>query len=224
MKRTNKDDHHMSFAEFFRTYGIYFTKKHTGKMRDMWSLSTSCACNPHCIKQQGCAGSVCAACYVNDIAERYPAAAARWSGNTDALNNEIIPADVWPRIKKDIFRLESFGDLQSTLQAIHYINFAACNPQTTFTLWTKHPHYLKRAFDAGYQKPDNMIIIFSSFYVNKPAAAPYDFIDKVFTVYDKDHAGSVDINCGARHCASCRRCYRKNPDGVAVEYVNELLK
>ena len=213
----------LSFAAFFRKDGIYFTKKHSGKMSGMWSLSTNCARNPHCIKQQGQPGTVCAHCYVNNIAKRYPAASARWAGNTEALNNEIIPVGDWPHISKEVFRLEAFGDLQSTLQAIHYINFSASNPQTMFALWTKHPEYINNALAAGYNKPENMIIIFSSFYVNKPARAPYEFIDKVFTVYGPEYAreNNININCGARNCNTCRRCYRK-ADGI--EYVNELLK
>ena len=214
----------MSFAAFFRTFGIYFTKHHRGKMSGMWSLNTSCACNPHCVKQQGCKGSVCEACYVPDIMKQFPKGAKRWEENTKSLNENIIPVEAWPYIKKDIFRLESFGDLQSVLQAIHYINFATANPQTTFALWTKHPHYLKRAFDAGYKKPENLIIIFSSFWLNKASVPPYDFINKIFTAYDREIAeqNEIDINCGARNCNTCRRCYSKNGNGV--EYINEIKK
>ena len=215
---------HMSFAAFFRAFKIYFTKGHTGKMKGVWSLSTSCAHNRHCIKQQGCTGSVCEHCYVTNIIKRYPRGSKRWEENTKSLNETIIPADAWPYISRDIFRLEAFGDLQSTLQAIHYINFAACNPQTTFALWTKHPHYLKNAFDSGYEKPKNLIVVFSSFWLNKVSKPPYDFIDKVFTVFEEDFAENhnININCGARNCNTCRRCYRK--DGDKVEYINEIQK
>ena len=48
----------------------------------------------------------------------------------------------------------------------------------------------------------------------------YEFIDKVFTVYDDANAGGVNINCGARDCATCGRCYLKN-DTV---FINEKLK
>lgn len=45
----------------------------------------------------------------------------------------------------------------------------------------------------------------------------YDFIDKVFTVFDHDNG---HINCGAKACAACGLCYTKN-DTV---FINEKLK
>ena len=71
-----------------------------------------------------------------------------------------------------------------------------------------------------------MIIILSSVLLNTAidadtASAKYPFIDKVFTVYDKEHAQDVNINCGARSCAECQRCYHKSE---GIEYINELLK
>ena len=46
----------------------------------------------------------------------------------------------------------------------------------------------------------------------------FDFVDKVFTVY-ADCEG-VEINCGARNCFECHKCYTKNK----TEYINEKLK
>ena len=50
----------------------------------------------------------------------------------------------------------------------------------------------------------------------------YDFIDKIFTVYDKDYisAHDVSINCGAKSCLTCHKCYVKSK----IKYINEKLK
>lgn len=50
----------------------------------------------------------------------------------------------------------------------------------------------------------------------------YDFIDKVFTVYDKKFAkkAGIEINCGGRKCADCGRCY----ENYGGKVVNELKK
>lgn len=39
-------------------------------------------------------------------------------------------------------------------------------------------------------------------------------------VYDKEHAKEHNINCGARDCNACRRCYSKNTD----IYIKEIVK
>lgn len=40
--------------------------------------------------------------------------------------------------------------------------------------------------------------------------------DKVFTVYDNDH----EINCGARSCSACQKCYHKN----GINHLYEKIK
>lgn len=97
-------------------------------------------------------------------------------------------------------------------------------------LWTKNPQVIKAAMDEfNLVKPANLNIIYSVAGLNSNAAAAiydafqscgYEFIDKVFTVYDKNHADGVNINCGARDCATCGKCYEKN----GIVFINEKLK
>jgi len=147
-------------------------------MREMWSLSTCCLCNKYCQKQQavkarGTKESICSGCFAVDIAARYPDGVACWTRNQETLTSQIIPVEDWPTIKKDVFRLESFGDLNNVTQVINYFNLAYANPGVSVALWTKHPHLIKRAIDQGYKKPENMIIIFSAFWVDHVARNPY---------------------------------------------------
>ena len=56
-----------------------------------------------------------------------------------------------------------------------------------FALWTKNPWIIEDAFDASERKPSNLQIIYSSPCINDQADPGYDFIDKIFTVYDKNN-------------------------------------
>ena len=79
----------------------------------------------------------------------------------------------------------------------------------------------------GYDKPNNFRLVYSSYYINKQSEIPEKFsylVDAVFTVYTQEYAelNNITINCGARACLSCLRCYR-GFDG-RVKVINELLK
>lgn len=70
-------------------------------------------------------------------------------------------------------------------------------------------------------KPENINIILSSPYMNTACdESKWSFVDKTFTVYDKQHSNCVKINCGDRKCMECRICYTKND----ILSVNETLK
>ena len=213
----------MKTNEFCKFYGLHFTTKHTGKMDGMQSLSTSVLENTFCQRRAKCAGSVCAHCYASRMAGMYKNLARALSDNLRVLTTREIPAQDWPLLNVRAFRFEAFGDLMNTTQVRNYFNFATRNAGTTFALWTKNPAIIARAIKAGAVKPKNLIIIQSSARVNVVDQPRYEFIDKVFTVYSKDFIAenAIDINCGARNCLECGRCYKRTK---AVEYVNEKLK
>ena len=204
--------------------GLHFTLNHTGKMQGIHSLSTSCKGNAQCQKNAQIKGSICEHCFSFAMMKRYTNLDGCMQRNAEILRAGIIPADQWPVTTGQIFRLESFGDLANWMQAANYLNFARRNPQTRFSLYTKNPRFVAEAIAKGYEKPENLVIVFSSLFLNARAKAPYPFIDKVFTVYETEDKAPDGINCGARNCFACQRCYRKNPDGVKVEHISELLK
>jgi hypothetical protein len=96
------------------------------------------------------------------------------------------------------------------------------NPRVKFALWTKNPDYIAEAIADGYEKPANLNIVLSSLFVNVERRKAFDFVYKVFTVYDPEYIekNGVEINCGARSCFNCGLCYEKN----GVEVINEKLK
>ena len=205
--------------------GLHYTTNHTGKMSGLHSLSTAVTVNPHCIKRMQNGSSICAKCFAASMMKQYQSLNNCLVSNTEILTASVLPASVLPLIPARYFRFEAFGDLINTNQVINYFNIAKKNPDTLCALWTKNPHIVAKAIEMGHEKPANLQIVLSSPLVNKPVkSTKYAFIDKIFTVYDKEGAKAVNINCGARSCLACGRCYRPNPNGVKLQYVNELLK
>lgn len=205
--------------------GVHYTVNHTGKMAGLQSLSTSVILNPLCVKRMQNNDSICSKCFAAAMMNRYKDLDRCLQENTPILTGSILPWSVLPVIPSRYFRFEAYADLNNVTQLINYYNIARKNPDTLCALWTKNPHIIARAHAMGYSKPANLQIVLSSPLVNKPIkSTKYDFIDKIFTVYDKKTAKDVNINCGARSCLACGRCYRPNPDGAKLQYINEVLK
>ena len=206
---------------------IHITKNHTGKMDGMQSISTSCLCNPACIARAQNGETVCSHCFAVRQFKRYGETfRGPFEKNAEILSAGPLEPEYIPRINAAVFRFESFGDLINPIHAANYFRIAAANPRTTFALWTKNPGYIDAAIRLyGAKKPKNLIIIYSSPRVNVPALRVlevFPFIDKVFTVWDPEGIKKckVDINCGARNCFTCGRCYSKRTGAV----INEKLK
>ncbi len=205
--------------------GLHYTVNHTGKMAGLQSLSTSVVLNESCQKRMQKKDSICAKCFAAAMMNRYNALDQCLQDNTPILTGSVLPWAVLPLIPSRYFRFEAYAELINVTQVINYFNIARKNPDTLCALWTKNPHIVAKAIEQGHEKPANLQIVLSSPLVNKPVkSTKYSFIDKIFTVYDKVGAKAVNINCGARSCLACGRCYRPNPDGVKIQYVNELLK
>lgn len=205
--------------------GLHYCVNHTGKMSGLHSLSTSVTVNPYCLRRQAKGDSICAHCFCASMMKLYKALNEATTRNAEILTASILPVSVLPLIPVRYFRFESFGDLINTNQVINYFNIARKNPDTLCALWTKNPHIIAKAIEAGHSKPVNLQIVLSSPFVNKAIkTTKYEFIDKIFTVYDKQTAKAVNINCGARSCLNCGRCYRPNPDGAKIQYINEILR
>lgn len=202
--------------------------KHTGKMTDLISISTS-PYNWLCNLRAKIAGSICSHCFSRRMMRRYPALAAKLQRNAAFYSHyDLKPEDVYTfNPKSGYFRFEAYGDLFSPLQVKNYFTIASVNSHLNCALWTKNPQIIKAAIEMyDLEKPDNLNIIFSVAGLNSEfseviydalQATGYSFIDKVFTVFDHDNG---HINCGAKACAKCGLCYTKN-DTV---FVNELLK
>lgn len=226
--------HELDTLEKIRAAWDYaICRNHTGKMENLWSISTCCLNNKLCLQRLKAGHGVCAHCFSARQQERQPNTRDKLEFNTRFLTACEWPIESIPVVPVQLFRFESFGDLNPVehggiFQVKNYFNFAAKNPNTRFALWTKNPWVIDAAIKAGAKKPDNLQIVFSVAELNSASAACdairalYPFIDRTFAVYEKAYADAhgVKINCGARDCFGCRNCYVK--DGP--EIIRELLK
>ena len=122
-----------------------------------------------------------------------------------------------PQINSLFFRFESFGDIQNTTQVKNYATIARANKHCSFVLWTKNPWIIKMAIAEGLTLPKNFRVIYSLPKVNQAVSndlfreirSEWSFVSKIFAVYDKKTVTEqhININCGARSCMSCRKCY-----------------
>lgn len=202
--------------------GLHFTTNHTGKMQGMASISTSVTTNERCAKNAAIKGSICEKCFAAKQMKVFPSMENPMIQNQLILTQSIIPENLLPVINVLYFRFEAFGDLNNDIQVINYFNICKKNPNVRFALWTKNPDYIAKAIKAGHKKPENLNIILSSLFINKERKTKYDFIDKIFTVFDPAYIEkeNIEINCGARNCFECSLCYNKND----VRIINEKLK
>jgi hypothetical protein len=178
------------------------------KMDGMISINTNSVTNPFCQRMR-LTDAVCKSCY-NKRLERFTAKA--FQRNNDLFLDENYQPE---KIMYNTIRFHSFGEL---LNATHYkniIKLCEYNPNTSFTLWSK------RADIIGlYEKPVNLINIYSSHKMNVEERLPINF-DKVFTVYNPAfiRENGIEINC-KKSCYSCGICYSKND----ITYVKEQIK
>ncbi len=202
--------------------GLHFTTKHNGKMEGMASISTSVTTNERCAKNAKIKGSICEKCFAAKQMKVFPSMEKPMIEHQRILTSSILDVELLPYINNLYFRFESFGDLNNEIQVINYFNICYKNPNVKFALWTKNPDYITKALELGYSKPDNLNIVLSSLFINQERKNPFKFVDKIFTVYDKEYINknNVNINCGAKNCFSCGLCYEKNN----VNVINEQLK
>lgn len=206
--------------------GKVWESDHEGKMEFIKSISTSSATNPHCIERRKNNESVCAHCYAETYLKMRPSLRNRLEENSKILSTELLKEEGLPTINALIYRFESFGDLINSTHLKNFIRIAKYNSGTKFALWTKNLWILDEVFNKEkVSKPKNLTIVVSSPLVNRTMELDlnkYWMISHVFTVYDKEFAKEhkIGINCGARNCFKCQKCYRSYNNF----YINEILK
>jgi len=213
----------MTTDEFKKEYGVHFTLNHNGKMEGMQSLSTSCLKNKFCQAYSKDLNRICSKCYAQRQMKMYKNMDKCLARNSEVLTTREFKVEEMPLLNASLFRLEAFSDLNNEIQLINYFNLCKANKHTNFALWTKNPFIIEKVLEMGHKKPRNLQIVLSSPYLNKVEDVDkYDFVDKVFTVYDKDYIKEygIKINCGSKKCLACKKCYLKN----SVKYINEQVK
>lgn len=224
---------------FRKATGVGVCDDHSGKMKDMISVSTTSACNANCQAMQNCppiyvdgikCDCICAICYAEAMIRIYKDLLAKLIHNAEILTTEIIPVHKWfvlDPVEHPCLRIEAFGDVANTTQVANYFNVANANPDIIVTAWTKRVGIYEQAVREGYAKPKNFVLIASSPYVNVEIdIVKHPIVDKTFTVYSFDWIVAHDlgpefINCGARLCRACMKCYTLNN---GIRHIHEILK
>lgn len=196
---------------------IHITKHREGrKMEGIQSINTNSLTNRFCIASAK-KDMICKSCYGNRQLKFYTSMVKPLQENNILLSNFKLKSEDIPAINANIFRFNAFGEL---INETHFRNLdmiALCNPDTMFALWTKQYKIVQRYYLTKGHKPNNLILIHSSYQVNKEEPLP-EWFDKVFTVYDRWYASAneIIINCG-RNCNDCRICYSKNTTSSVKE-------
>ena len=200
------------------------THAKNSKMDGMQSISTSPLVNKNCHKNRKVEGSVCQKCYSHTYNKMRPALRKALIHNTDLLTARVLDDSELPIINSAFFRLESFGDLNNTIQLENYCRLAEKNSHCHFSIWSKNTDLISDFF-SDRPKPKNFKVIYSSLLLNEQCdITTLKYIDKVFTVFTRDYieANDIKINCGSKHCLSCKRCYGNSHN--KIKYIREIKK
>jgi len=202
------------------------TKGYKSKLDGFYSLNTSTINNQFCQKMFSSAidDLICVDCYAKTLEKRF------FKGKTDKLNvNAKILSEsimLWDHVPfyplLSVLRIHSIGELINEVHFINVILIAKKNPHCTVSIWTKRPDIVKRVFKSGFEKPNNLILIYSNPRINADFEIKVpEFFDKVFNNYTKNfvESNNININCH-KSCKDCMICYRHNN----VEQIKEIVK
>jgi hypothetical protein len=163
-------------------------------------------------------GSICGKCYSRQGQTYKPELRASMARNGERIRSAVptfsLPSWV------TMFRINSHGEL-SDVREVHWVyQMAERNPSVKFALWTKRQCFVWAADEElakfGLKRPENVVMIYSEPMIDKVRTVPPPGFDKVFCVISDL---SVPVNCGAKECRSCRKCYTKESEAIIVEHL-----
>ena len=191
--------------------------KMSGKLGKVPAINSNTLTNPFCQAMQKCQGCVCAHCYSQSMLKGYRRnCAPAFEHNSKLLSQSTLEPKQLPRIRRnDIARFHAHGELLGLRHMVNLVNIARKNPGVVFGFWTKRKDIVGRYFRSGRTLPDNIVLIYSNPKLDKPCAVP-KYFHKAFSVVTRD---TGNVNCGARNCDTCRRCYSKNTETQIIELI-----
>jgi len=190
----------------------------TGKLKEVSAINSSPLDNPFCIAMAKDPSNICSKCYSQKMLKGLRKnCRPSWTETGRRLSSAPITPEEIPTIKTELCRFSAHGDLINSIHSDNLFRIAEANPEKKFGFWTKRPELVNTL-----ACPSNVVLVYSSYKINERGELPKGF-HKVFTVYNQSgiDSESVDINCGAKNCNTCRLCYDKT-NGVV--FVNEKIK
>jgi hypothetical protein len=194
---------------------LNITRKMDGKLAGVWAINTSPLDNPFCLGMAENPDNICSYCYSQKILRGLRRnCRPSMKRNGELLQKALVKI---PKIRKPhLFRFSAHGELFNRQHAENYFAIARNNPHVTFAFWTKRVNLLE-----GLEKPENVILVYSSPKLNVVSPLPEGF-NKVFTVFTgRDNVPEgMKINCAGKKCVACQLCYSHND----ITFINELVR
>ena len=193
----------LTLIEFCKLVSCIWIVNHmANKLEGISSISSSVHDNCFCKAWRNLKNCICSHCYAHNQQSYQTGLKEHNILNGIILRNVLIPVKAFKTliIIFPYLRIESFGDVANVIQARNYIRIIKAFPKKRCAIWTKNiPIWEQAIKEEG--KPNNTTFVLSSPYLNKPYdksfTDKYDFIDHVFTVYEKAYAkqNNIVINC-----------------------------
>ena len=199
----------------------------TGKLKGIRAINCNTLSNPFCQKQNKSKvkNNICTICYSVAMLETHRQnCVAPWENNSSILSTmDLEKSNIVPLFKNDrIFRLDGHGELINLLHLHNYCTIAKHNENTNIALWTKRKDIVNKYFN-DYDKPKNLILIFSNSIINKPIFDIPKHFDKVFNnVFENDYKEKQ--NCTGQDCIDCQACYHFNDTNIIIDATNKYTK
>lgn len=186
--------------------------KGAGKMEGICSMNSNPLENDFCQKMAK-TDTICKACYSRKSLKSYrKGCGPAWSHNGRVLSEKDHEVSDMPRVNAKIFRVHSHGELINRKHARNLYRLALRNPGVIFGFWTKRRDIVR---NCGMEKPANVVLIYSNPKLDRVMKKVPKGFDKVFNVVSSEEV--AEINCGARSCMDCQRCYSFDTTAVIVE-------
>ncbi len=213
--------------------------KGRGKMQNINSLNTDARDNPMCMRFHKNPDYICYNCFSITGLE----AGNRGSGASKKINSKLLtkrvyePEEFPSRNITPTFRISSDGDIINSTHMMNIANFLKRQFDEgkiqQVAWWSKLPKYIREFIPYGKKLglPMNKIsLIFSTYELNNMKPKVPAGFDRCFTVYSADFIdqlvaeGKIKgekqfVNCGARDCLKCMRCYKKSGEKIIREKV-----
>jgi hypothetical protein len=185
--------------------------KMSGKLSGIAGINTNSLSNLFCQKMEK-GGSICKWCYSCSMLRGLrknciPA----WESNSIELSTKELSNSDIPKIDANIVRFHAHGELINRTHFRNFLKIAKAYPEKRFALFTKRIHLTK-----GEDIPKNVTMVFSNPQMDQILEKPPQGFDKVFNVVTVE---SERVNCGAKSCIDCQKCFHKNGTKVIIEKI-----
>lgn len=194
--------------------------KMSGKLAGIGAINVSPFWNRFCEMANKIPNTSCSVCYSRSMLRTFrKTAEPKFAENGRKLSEGEVDLSV-AGLEQTHIRLNAHGELLNEQHFDNYMRICTAYPRKVFALWTKR-HKLVEKWLGENERPENLILVFSSFYLNRISPLPKHF-DKVFTVWDDMEKLGIDrdINCQQK-CTDCMKCYTV---GEPTIQINERRK